>query len=363
MRDAAWSTRRLLVCVGAGGVGKTSVSAAIALAAAMAGKRALVLTVDPARRLAGALGLARLPGQPAPVPADALAGAGLAPRAALSAMMLEQAGAWDRLVLRHASPAVAARLIGSRFYQMLSRRFAGSTEYLAIDELAELAGRDDFELIVLDTPPGERVLDLLAAPARARGLLDRRVLRWLPLGAGARTLGRAGGLLGRELEAATGHGALSDLAAFLSAAAELADVLGERAEAGRRLLAGPDTAILLVCSPEAHGIAAAAALERSIAALDLQIAGVIVNRRHLPWPGPVDTVALAAALRAGGLGADDDWLIDNFLSRERRARGEQDRLAALPAPLAHLPLTTIPELDTDVHDLGAVAQMAARLPG
>ncbi|HEU5059171.1 MAG TPA: ArsA-related P-loop ATPase, partial [Kofleriaceae bacterium] len=130
---------RILVCLGGGGVGKTTVSAAIALGAAVAGRRALVLTVDPARRLAGALGLASLPGQPTPVAFPPAEGR-------LLAMMIDQATAWDRLLARHASSATRERLMDSRFYQVLSRQFAGTTEYLAIDEIAELAASGAFDL-------------------------------------------------------------------------------------------------------------------------------------------------------------------------------------------------------------------------
>ncbi|MCB9563987.1 MAG: hypothetical protein H6708_26625 [Kofleriaceae bacterium] len=222
---APWLDRRLLVCVGAGGVGKTTVSAAIALAAARAGRRALVLTVDPARRLAGALGLSALPGQPAPVPAAALAAAGLDTGGRLDAMMLDQAGAWDRLIARHADDAARARLADSRFFRALSQRFAGATEYLALDELAELTGSGDHDLIVLDTPPGERAIDLLGAPARARALLDPRVLHFL---------GGAGRLIPGGLEAAAGGAALLlELFGVLSATADVADALAARAAAAR----------------------------------------------------------------------------------------------------------------------------------
>jgi anion-transporting ArsA/GET3 family ATPase len=357
----SWFERRLIVCVGGGGVGKTTVSAAIGLAAALAGRRVLVLTVDPARRLAGALGLPTLPAQPAPVPASALAAAGLPPTLALSAMMLDQPSAWDRLLARHASAEVRRRLMASRFYQVLSRRFAGTTEYLAIDELAELAGAGQYDLLVLDTPPGERAIELLDAPERIRSLLDRRVLGWLPIGRSLNRLGRAGAFVASELEAATGGAALADLAGFLSATAELADVLSARAAAARAVLADPATGVLLVCAPDAHGVTAATALAARVQDLGLHPAGAVVNRTHAVWPEPVTARSLEAELGDAGLGADAAWLVDNFLAHERRARGEAAHIAELAARYAALPLSAIPDLDADVHDLRGLARMAASL--
>ncbi len=342
-----WLDHRILVCLGGGGVGKTTVSAAIALAAARRGRRALVLTVDPARRLAGALGLASLPGEPAAVPFSDATGS-------LSAMMIDQASAWDRLLARHASPATGERLRASRFYQVLSRQFAGTTEYLAIDEIAELAASGAYDLLVLDTPPGPRAVELLEAPSRARRLLDPRVLRWIPI--------RAGGLLGRELERATGGAGLGDLAGFLAAAGELADVLSERARRAREALTSPETGVVLVATPDDRAIDSARLLAQAARRLDLHLAGAVLNRVHPVWPDPVATSDVRGALAAAGLGEHAAWLADNFAAHERRARGEARRVDALAHALpAGLPRRSIPAFDADVHDLAALAHMAAAL--
>lgn len=343
-----WTEHRILVCLGGGGVGKTTVSAAIALGAAMSGRRALVLTVDPARRLAGALGLSSLPGEPTAVPLPA------APAGSLAAMMIDQASAWDRLLDRHASPATRMRLRASRFYQILSRQFAGTTEYLAIDEIAELAAGGGFDLLVLDTPPGARAVELLEAPTRARRLLDPRVLRWLPI--------RQGGFLGRELERATGGAGLGDLAGFLAAAGELADVLGERALSAREALASPQTGVVLVATPDDRAIAAALELATAAHRLGLHLAGAVLNRLHPVWPRPVAAAEVASALIEAGLPRHAAWLGENFAAHERRARGEARRVDSLTGALPRdLPRAAIPAFAADVHDLGALAHMARAL--
>ncbi|HTM22068.1 MAG TPA: hypothetical protein VL172_16215, partial [Kofleriaceae bacterium] len=196
------------------------------------------------------------------------------------------------------------------------------------------------------------------APARARGLLDRRVLGWLPRVAGAHALGRAGARVARELRGAAGAEALADLSAFLAIAAQLADVLAARAEAARQVLAGPDTALVLVCTPDARGVRGALALHRRVAGLGLRVAGVIVNRVHPCWPDEVSAAELAAVLAAGGL-AGEAWLADNFAAHERRARAEARCAGALDR--LGLPRAGIPALDIDVHDLGGLAHMAAAL--
>jgi anion-transporting ArsA/GET3 family ATPase len=284
---------------------------------------------------------------PTPVRLPAAAGT-------LAAMMIDQASAWDRLLARHASRATRERLLASRFYQVLSRQFAGTTEYLAIDEIAELAGGGDLDLLVLDTPPGPRAIELLEAPGRARSLLDPRVLRWIPV--------RRTGLLGRELERATGGAALAELGGFLAAAAELADVLGERARCARAALTAPSTGVVLVTTPDDRAIAAVQSLAGAAGRLGLHVAGAVINRVHPQWPGPVAARDLEGALGTAGLQRDAAWLADNFVAHERRARGEARRIQALTSMLPPgLPTRSIPAFDADVHDLGALAQMAAAL--
>jgi anion-transporting ArsA/GET3 family ATPase len=169
----------VIVCAGSGGVGKTTAAATIALWGAKRGRRAAVLTIDPARRLADSLGLPLAGGSEIAVPKELLRANGIEIQGSLSAMMLDQKGAWDSLVERHApSPEIRDRILENRFYQHLSQSFAGSQEYMAIEELARLRESARYDLIVVDTPPSRHALEFLEAPQRIHDFLDRRIVRW-----------------------------------------------------------------------------------------------------------------------------------------------------------------------------------------
>ena len=172
------SNKRVVVCSGAGGVGKTTTSAAIALAAARDGKRAVVLTIDPARRLADALGMPGLPSEPAPVPRELLDRAGVPPHGSLHALMLDPKATFDALVRRLNEPAAARRILDNRLYQQVSGLLAGMQEYTAEEKLHELAGDPRFDVVVVDTPPTRNALDFLEAPNKLMRFLDERVLKW-----------------------------------------------------------------------------------------------------------------------------------------------------------------------------------------
>src|SRR5215207_2302944 len=174
---------RIVVCCGAGGVGKTTVAAALALRAAELGRRTAVLTIDPARRLAQAMGLDELDNEPRPVKGVDAAGGG-----SLEAMMLDMKRTFDEVVLAHAPPDKAARILENRFYQALSSSFAGTQEYMAMEKLGQLHHTGRYDLIVVDTPPSRSALDFLDAPARLSSFLDGRLVRVLaaPAKAGGR---------------------------------------------------------------------------------------------------------------------------------------------------------------------------------
>ena len=159
--DALVARHRIIISAGSGGVGKTTVAAAIALWGALNGRRTVVMTIDPAKRLATSLGLSHLGAEPQEIPASVLRGAGLEPKAGMAAMMLDQKGAWDALVERHAPPESRARIFANPFYQHLSQTFAGSHEYMAIEQLCVLADGGEWDLIVVDTPPTRHALDFL----------------------------------------------------------------------------------------------------------------------------------------------------------------------------------------------------------
>jgi anion-transporting ArsA/GET3 family ATPase len=354
---------RLVVCVGTGGVGKTTVSAALALAAARRGRRVMVLTIDPARALARALGLTQLAPGGEPVPAAALAEAGVALAGSLDAGMLDQKQAWDAFVRRHApDPRVAAAILGNAFYQTLSTSFAGSTEYMAIEEMCRLADSGRYDLIVLDTPPAAHALDFLRAPERVAPLLERSVVAALSRPAAvAGTLGR---FVLRHLESATGSGTLRELSSFFVAAEALVDIAAERARHAADLLHDGRAAFVLVAGPRDLVLAETGALAARMAAAAAPLAAVVLNRVQPRWPATDAAIddELAALSAAGVAAAATGWLRSTWTDA-RAAGGAEDVAitrfaAALPAGLA---VGAIAEGDGDVHTLRALAAMADRL--
>lgn len=357
----ALASHRLIVCVGVGGVGKTTISAALALEAALRGRRAVVLTIDPARALARSLGLGSLAPGGEIVPAAALADAGLAPRGTLSAAMLDQKHAWDAFVTRHApSPEVAAALFASAFYQRLSSSFAGSTEYMAIEEMCRLSETGEHDLVVLDTPPAARAVDFLRAPERidrllADGTFDR------PLDLVLRSAGSTVGFVLRQLERATGTVALRDIATFFGALQALVGGMRERTRRARALLQASDAAFVLVTAPRAAILEDTRTLAWQLRERGAPLAGVVVNRVHPP--PAIDDAAAAAAL--GALGDSDGaaWLRTRWQETVAEAATEaalvEPFLGTLPPWIAR---AVLPEAEHDVHslrDLAALAQLLA----
>lgn len=369
--------RRVLACVGPGGVGKTTLAAALALGAARRGRRALVVTVDPARRLADALGLPALDDEPRRVP---LPGAG----GELWALMLDSRRTYDALVARLAPNAdTRARIHANPIYQRISRALAGSVEYAAMLKVFELQSRADLDLVVVDTPPSAHALDFLDAPARLLRLLDSPALQWLVNPAlragrlGWRWFRRGGQQVLRALERVTGLAFLEDLSEFLLAFEGMSGGFRQRARAVQQLLFGPDCAFVLASGP---GELAAAQARDFLARLEERGAhpqGVVLNRlRTLPAPGGLagqaeaagraDAEAARAALRgafASRFGAefpaDAAAAAALRLWRESAAAADQDAAAAAPllADAARLGAFArcIPEFASDVHDLGGLA--------
>jgi len=364
--NAAIDRHRIVVCVGTGGVGKTTIAAAIALGAAQRGRRTLVLTIDPARALARALGLEHLDGEHQ-VSADALAAAGVAPTGMLAAAMLDQKQAWDGFVARHApSAAVARALFENPFYQRLSTSFAGSTEYMAIEEMCRHAESRAYDLIVLDTPPAAHALDFLRAPERIDRLLDRGVSRWFArpydaLGRGAwRGLGATARFVLRRLERATGASALRDISAFFVALDALVDAALDRTRRARALLRGGDAAFVLVAAPRQLVLDETRALAARLATQAAPLAAVVVNRTHA-----LPEVAAEVAARALAELADDPagtWLRRAWHDAVAEATDERALIARFAATLpAGVPVARVPEAAHDLHALADLAYVVGAL--
>ncbi|MEG3628516.1 ArsA family ATPase [Streptomyces poriticola] len=272
---------RIVVCCGAGGVGKTTTAAALGLRAAERGRKVVVLTIDPARRLAQSMGIDSLDNTPRRVKGiDDSAGG------ELHAMMLDMKRTFDEIVEAHADPERAAAILGNPFYQSLSAGFAGTQEYMAMEKLGQLRSRDEWDLIVVDTPPSRSALDFLDAPKRLGSFLDGKLIRVLL--APAKVGGRAGmkflnvgmsmmtGVLGKVL----GGQFLKDVQTFVAAMDSMFGGFRTRADATYRLLQAPGTAFLVVAAPERDALREAAYFVERLAAEDMPLAGLVLNRVH-----------------------------------------------------------------------------------
>ncbi|WP_330290002.1 ArsA family ATPase [Streptomyces sp. NBC_00576] len=270
---------RIVVCCGAGGVGKTTTAAALGLRAAERGRKVVVLTIDPARRLAQSMGIDSLDNVPRRVK-------GVEGPGELHAMMLDMKRTFDEIVEAHADGERAAAILANPFYQSLSAGFAGTQEYMAMEKLGQLRARDDWDLIVVDTPPSRSALDFLDAPKRLGSFLDGRLIRLLT--APAKLGGRAGmkflnvgmsmmtGTLGKLL----GGQLLKDVQTFVAAMDTTFGGFRTRADATYQLLQAPGTAFLVVAAPERDALREAAYFVERLAAEDMPLAGLVLNRVH-----------------------------------------------------------------------------------
>ena len=356
--------RRLQICVGSGGVGKTTLAAAIALRAAVEGKKVLVCTIDPARRLANSLGLEALDNRETRVPHERLVAAGLAPRGELHAMMLDLKRSWDDLIGRYApSPEQRDRILANHFYQQLSSALAGSQEYVAVEKLYELANDRDYDLIVLDTPPTVHALDFLDAPNRVLEFLDNNAARWLLTPAltagkmGMQLLSLGSGRLIQGISRFTGMETLRELAEFMLSLSGMYDGFKDRAARVKALLAGPDAGFVLVTSPQPLPVDEALHFHELLRAAGLHVGAVIANRLHAP-----------AGLPAEGLAAAIDGIPDGDLrGRVRHALEDADLLWKNDrAQLERLRRAGLHPLELarearDVHDLPALFRLSERL--
>lgn len=351
-RLARLLAQRLVVCVGTGGVGKTTTAAALALAAARRGRPTAVITVDPSRRLKDALGLDALASEPRPVPL----GDGAAP---LDAMALDTKRTFDQLVADLApTPALAERILANRLYQELSSELGGSTEFMAMEKLHDLLALDRYALIVVDTPPSADVRDLLSAPGRMTELLTSQAIQFLKapssiLG-GSHESGLARATLAaviKALERWTGMGLLSELSDFAAGFEQLVDGFGSRAAAIGAALRAADTSFAVVTAPEPSTVAASLAFDAELRAAGYPVAGIIANRVYRFPP-------LAAAAGAWAAPPLRGRLRDNYRDFAALARRDGAALGDLAARAGAPPLAIIPVLEEPPASLDALSAIA-----
>ncbi len=360
--------KSVLVCVGAGGVGKTTTSAALALGLAQRGQKVAVVTIDPARRLASALGLTELPSEPRRIEPALLAKQGVPAEGELWAMMLDAKRTFDELIMRLAPDEHAREeILANPVYRELSTAVAGSHDLSAIAKLYELHEEHDFDVIVLDTPPSRNALDFLDAPNRLLGFLEGRALQVFlkPGGVTARVFGRGTALVFAIFARVTGVDMLSELSRFFRALSGVIDGFGDRTRAVASLLRDERTSFLIVTSPEPEPAREAGFLAERLAASGMAVGALIVNRVHVHglhgFSAPEVTELLAGELgprlaaRVAANLADFDVLVQR--DRETIEHLSHAGSAAVPLPQPVL----VPHLDEDVQDLLGLGRVAEHL--
>ena len=361
---------RIIVCCGSGGVGKTTIAAAIGLRAAERGRHVVVLTVDPARRLAQSMGLNSLDNTPRPVNGIRAGGAG-----SMHAMMLDMKRTFDEIVESHADPDRAAQILANPFYQSLSSSFAGTQEYMAMEKLGQLRRADEWDLIVVDTPPSRSALDFLDAPQRLGRFLDGRLLRLLvaPAKLGGRTglrmLNAGFGLVTGAITKIIGSQLLRDVQTFVSAMDTMFGGFRERAEYTYRLLRAPGTAFLVIAAPEHDALREASYFVERLEQEDMPLAGLMLNRVHRSPAARLSaarSLAAAEALQDADNGESTSLGITALrLHAERMHQAESERRLARRFTAAHplVPMAQVPAQPDDVHDLIGLRVIGASFAG
>ena len=357
---------RIIVCCGSGGVGKTTTAAALGVRAAERGRTVVVLTLDPARRLAQSLGITELDNDPRRIDLGPATVAG----GSLDAMMLDMKRTFDEVVETHADEQRAAAILSNPFYQALSSSFAGTQEYMAMEKLGQLRARAErdgsWDLIVVDTPPSRSALDFLDAPRRLGRFLDGRLVRTLaaPARAGGRAylrvLSAGVGVFTGILDRVLGGALLADIQTFVASLDTMFGGFRERAEETYRVLKDEGTAFLVVAAPEPDALREATFFLARLGDEQMPLAGVVLNRMSVaraPWL-TVEAAAVAAA-------ATDDRLMRDLLRCHIEERGLaahdehlRDRFLAAHPSVA---VTQVPAQATDVHDLEGLRQVGADL--
>jgi anion-transporting ArsA/GET3 family ATPase len=358
---------RIVVCCGAGGVGKTTTSAALALAAAEAGRSVVVLTIDPARRLAQSLGLVELDNEPRRVEVPGVPGE-------LHAMMLDMKRTFDDIVAAHSTPEKAQQIYENPFYQALSSSFAGTQEYMAMEKLGQLRASEQWDLIIVDTPPSRSALDFLDAPNRMSRFLDGAMIRMLT--APARAGGRAGlkfasaGFMffSRIISKILGGQLLRDISAFVAALDTMFGGFRERATATYELLRRPGTWFVVVATPEPDALREASYFVDRLSSEGMPLAGLVLNRTHPPATTALSATRAEGAaeevVEAGAEGAD----VASAALRvhaERMVQAAREQHLADRFTLAHpeVAVRTVPAAAGDVHDLDGLRVMGEELTG
>ncbi|WP_433504891.1 ArsA family ATPase [Pseudonocardia halophobica] len=353
---------RILVCCGSGGVGKTTTAAALALRAAERGRTVVVLTIDPAKRLAQALGLDELSNDPGTVPGlDGPAKGG-----SLQAMMLDMHRTFDEMVYAHSTPDRAEKIIANPFYQTISNSFSGTQEYMAMEKLGQLCARGEWDLIVVDTPPSRSALDFLDAPQRMSTFLDGRMIRLLssPARAGGRGLrkivGAGFGLFAKAVSTILGGQLLADASAFVQAFDTMFGGFRERATKTYELLRSPGTSFVVVAAPEPDALREAAYFVDRLAGEEMPLAGLVLNRTH-PVLAPLSAARARTAAENAGSSRLAGAVLRLHADRVDLAEREERLLARFSGAHPTVPVVRVPAVAGDIGDLDGLREVGERL--
>ena len=356
--DVVVDERRVVICAGPGGVGKTTCAAAIALEAARRGKRACVVTIDPAKRLADALGLESLTNDARRVDL----GGGLGE---LWALMLDTKSTFDDVVRRNAGSADQAQaILDNKLYRNISGALGGTQEYMAMEKLYSLYSEGQYDLIVVDTPPTRHALDFLDAPNRLLRFLNNRIFRLLmaPTRAGLRALGTATQMFLRTLSKVVGGAVVSDAVAFFTAFEGMEQGFRDRAGLVSRLLDDPATAFVVVAAPRRDAVVEAVFFADRLRESAGRVEALVANRMF-PAFGPVPAALTTAAGTGGTGGASAAAFAQNLSDFDRVAGREEAYLTELTERLPGTALVRVPFLSTDVHDIEGLRRIGAHLFG
>ncbi len=363
---------KVVVVCGTGGVGKTTVSSALALGAALQGRRVLVMTIDPAKRLADSLGIEGKLNEATEIDLVAALGADAVPPGAgsLHAMMLDAKGTWDATIRRFAkTEETQERIFANSYYQRASESLSGSQEYMAMERLLQMYEAGEYDLVVLDTPPTRNALDFLEAPDRLMAVLEEGVLGWLiprkrgrfsAVSAGVRLFGKGREAMFSVLERFMGGDVIRGIADFVGAFSELLEGFRSRAGDVMKLLRGEDTAFLMVASPNRIALSEALYFHDRLAEAEIPFRGFVINRVR---PTSASSGAPGADPWAAGFERSDDGVRSAVVEavwadHRRRARWamvDRHHIAALAAHCGdRVPYVEVPELEGEVHDLDAL---------
>lgn len=363
-------TKEVVVCAGAGGVGKTTTAASIALQAALDGKKAAVLTIDPARRLASSLGLKELTDEPTKVNKRKFTAAGLVATGELHAMMLDTKSTWEKVITRYApSPERAEKIIANRFAKNISSTLSGTQEYMALEKLYELHAEGGYDLLVIDTPPTRNALDFLDAPRRMTDFFDSRVLRWFLLpymkagGGIMRVANVAAMTFLRIVKKIVGSDVLEDTAEFFGNLEGMYDGMKQRAHDVAALLQSDATSFVVVTSPAEDAVKEATFFASRLNESGLPFGALVVNRVHPKIGDGID--AKPRQLSRLEKGGEDARLLAKLLDNEesfmRVVRLEEENLASLSKKIPRHRWVRVPYLEQEAVDFAGLAEIAEQL--